>query len=114
MPLITVNYNILTPLGGGVPPFQVNLYKTPEAPGDQLRVSEKAMLVGFEYQPDVVFCRHIAGAYGYILWPVNGVRLHEDDLKEVIEFESSNDFSSWLIELIRGNGYDPNEKQETG
>ena len=73
----------------------------PSAPGDQLRVSEGAVLIAIENQPTVVFSRQIAMAYGQTLWAVTGVNLHEDDLEEAIEFETPNEFQKWLVQFIR-------------
>ena len=87
-------YGILTEAGKGSP---FNHGTTPPtAPGDPLRVSPEATLVTFENQPDSVFARQTASAYGKILWAVNGVSLHPDDLSDAETFSSCSEFDDWL------------------
>ena len=93
-------YAILTNLGEGGSPF-LKPNTPPTAPGSPLRVSESATLIGFENQPDSVFARQSAAAYGKMLWSVNGVSLHPDDLSDAETFSSCREFDRWLFDRER-------------
>ena len=90
-----MNYAILTNLGEGGSPFQ-KPKTAPTAPGNPLRVSPEATLVAFENQPDSVFARGDAAAYGKIMWSVTKQILHADDIPDAEVFSSCNDFRVWL------------------
>ena len=88
-------YAIMTTAGeGGVP------HKKPETPptvpGEPLRVSENATLLAFANQPDRVFARRTASAYGKILWDVSEEIIHPDDLPADEVFDSYEEFQAWL------------------
>ena len=88
-------YAVLTEAGREMP---FNYAGTPPtAPGDPLRVSERATLVAFENQPDLVFASKYACASGKILWHVTESILHHDDLPDAKTFSSYRDFQSWLV-----------------
>ena len=90
-------YAILTTPGKGGMPFAYG-DTPPTAPGDApLRVSEGGTLIGFVNQPDSVFASKYACASGLILWQVNDVKLHPDDVADAITFSSHREFQSWLI-----------------
>ena len=66
------------------------------APGSPLRVAEGATLIAFERQPDSVFARGDALAYGKNLWCVTEDILHPDDLPAAEVFSSGREFQRWL------------------
>ena len=86
-------YAVLTP--NTTTPFQIP--KTPpQAPGNPLRLTDEAMLLGFENQPDRVFASKYARAAGKVLWYVTKTILHRDDLPSAEVFSSCHDFQVWL------------------
>ena len=92
-------YAVLTKLG--TPPFK-RPKTPPTAPGDRLRLSEDATLVGFVNQSDKVFGRKWAMAYGNLLWDATEHTMHSDDLPAAVEFKSCHDFQVWLSRRENG------------
>ena len=90
-------YAILTTPGkGGMPFFYGDTPAT--APGDApFRVSEGGTLLAFVNQPDSVFASKCACASGLILWQVNNVKLHPDDLVDAKTFSTYREFQAWLV-----------------
>ena len=88
-------YAILTTAGaGGAPHKKPDV--PPTAPGNPLRISENATLLAFENQPNRVFARKTASAYGKILWTVTENVIHPDDLPADETFSSHREFENWL------------------
>ena len=96
-------YAILTRLGSGGAPFQYG-DTPPTAPGEPMRVSEKATLVVFERHNDRLFASSWASAYGKLLWYVPETLLHPEDLPDATEFASCQEFQNYLVDLNREEG----------
>ena len=88
-------YAVLTKIGEDGSPFKRSQI-APTAPGEPLRISEKATLIAFPSQPARLLSRN-AGYCGYLLWHVNEETIHPDDMPAEEVFETTNAFTHWLM-----------------
>ena len=81
-------YSVLT---DGTPPFE-KATRPETAPGETLRVADGAIVLQFPVQPIQIFCERWARGFGKVLWNVNGVRLHPDDIEDIPMVKSTTEF----------------------